>query len=1272
MPALPIQKYFFFSWEAGVAHLAQQCPLPDQQTVTLSTGFRHGIPRAELIGRHGVRMGPRPASAGPTRRHSSASASQAVPRSGQGSEERRTQLLPFGQSARLQGSRETARPAPTPASLAPTALLDQLRTALASEKRSRIEAEQAVKSEMQVQLEALQLQFRNELEETNALWHAKLTMEQREQEACIEGWMAEADRNKAEVRLARHLEAEAHAASCANEDTIRDLQEQLLKSEAEIQSVRVEARSAMESSRACAHLEALVARGQRHERDAAELRVTVGVLRERLSRQEQAMARLRRESSLGVSEDSGAHGALARPPVPAPFAQGRQGGALRGLAKGIGSGYASKAAPLTPLSEDGPVVPPYTPSEESSMHPVLSASRNSLWSEVQCCRNREITCSCAVHATMLSKQAFRGSFFWLIPVLAMDQMGHCSDEEAFDEEAVAQEVQLLQRYHHLQRPSQWSPFQKDLALTHVPCTFGHSVEMAGLQLPRSDLSDWLKVWQSFNTTPEEGLELMRSATAPDVPLWGMMDPVLRGFSKLTGCHLYYTPPKYLPKDVGQQYYGNKSAFTFLRDPYDRAVNDFRAQVFGLDSIFTMSCRQNTSVREGHLERESEKYRNWYRTCDVNSYLRAELPKVLEGDIYRADCHFLPQADYFENPFANTTAIDNRKIPESFNALMVERGYFNITMPRTLHNYVCNNISAYTLAEDVKMLIRKVYARDFDLICSLFGYCDREEVTCLGQIPNMCGGKPGVNSTAFSANADKASSMPDAFSAARRVEEGNQEVLGSSTGSLLTESCVCPRQLLGLDEQIYECSMALSHDPSVADTEHTPILCVAPLLASGLLILYIYRECFDWLERTLARDELRGDIYERLLTPDLAQASAPWYRYWGQRCLQFCIRKAVHHKEDILLAFHYYTLMYVVCGYLICAELRSTYRLLQPTSWLDPGSIHEAFNHEKNLPEWWHQELRDLLPDGLHLLRFFSLSAPLFLLLTYGACFANTARHVYKMWTKGGVLRGNPGMDGSIMIIALPMISCMMAYRSVTRMWMICVNSKVGSLGYVEDFEGNKTWLARLVVCQNMYDTNFLLADVYESWALLHFADLALQIISAGNISDERTTKLDKSLQTLTKQGIYLFNGTCFMEALYHLVTTSVEAYLGGDYTLSFNKIVYRIRSKVHFLFLGMGSVASTAAIGNVVTVELTFSESLMCFEPHMKFWSTKILLTLGFMQSLLLEIPPLSYLSATEKDLFYASALCAECFGVSLLLWRAWNPSEQWLEILKEPIAKKS
>ena len=31
---------------------------------------------------------------------------------------------------------------------------------------------------------------------------------------------------------------------------------------------------------------------------------------------------------------------------------------------------------------------------------------------------------------------------------------------------------------------------------------------------------------------------------------------------------------------------------------------------------------------------------------------------------------------------------------------------------------------------------------------------------------------------------------------------------------------------------------------------------------------------------------------------------------------------------------------------------------------------------------------------------------------------------------------------------------------------------------------------------------------------------------------------------------------------------------------------------VHYFFLGMGAVASTAAIGNVVTVEMTFEEWL--------------------------------------------------------------------------------
>ena len=37
------------------------------------------------------------------------------------------------------------------------------------------------------------------------------------------------------------------------------------------------------------------------------------------------------------------------------------------------------------------------------------------------------------------------------------------------------------------------------------------------------------------------------------------------------------------------------------------------QVYGLDSIFAFSCRQNTSWRENRLDRESEKYKTWCAT-----------------------------------------------------------------------------------------------------------------------------------------------------------------------------------------------------------------------------------------------------------------------------------------------------------------------------------------------------------------------------------------------------------------------------------------------------------------------------------------------------------------------------------------------------------------------------------------------------------------------------------------------------------------------------------
>merc|ERR1719401_2565655 len=146
------------------------------------------------------------------------------------------------------------------------------------------------------------------------------------------------------------------------------------------------------------------------------------------------------------------------------------------------------------------------------------------------------------------------------------------------------------------------------------------------------------------------------------------------------------------------------------------------------------------MREGHLEREMEPYLTWYRTCDVNAFLRAELTKVLAGDKFRGNCHLVPQAEFFDGKYGIVHPVDVRGIPQSFNDFMKRAGYSHVAMTNTAHNIRCNDLSAYSLAEDVRGLIRRVYARDFDLICQRLGYCDRAEMTCIESIPEMCPNK----------------------------------------------------------------------------------------------------------------------------------------------------------------------------------------------------------------------------------------------------------------------------------------------------------------------------------------------------------------------------------------------------------------------------------------------------------------------------------------------------------------------------------------------------
>lgn len=448
---------------------------------------------------------------------------------------------------------------------------------------------------------------------------------------------------------------------------------------------------------------------------------------------------------------------------------------------------------------------------------------------------------------------------------------------------------------------------------------------------------------------------------------------------------------------------------------------------------------------------------------------------------------------------------------------------------------------------------------------------------------------------------------------------------------------------------------------------------APLLSIGLLLLVAYRYLTQFIdgwafwgdaERKSGASSSSIVAVEDGPALPLLLPLLPGKR-WVQR---------IRWKELLRMSLHYYTPLYIVFTIVVLEQLSLTYNLLVETDWLDPDKLRDAFKGEAILPTWWENELEHMLDEGSGWLRWFSITSPVFMVLTLAVSVANTHRHVQAARMKGGGMEANDGHDSAILIIALPLVYCTLAAKSVTRMLMVCGNIKSPDLEHIVDFDGHETWEARLVMAQLLYKTNLSVADLYEAWALFQFAWLTLAVIRTesqrlfAKISDQRilsaASREQDSLEQLTVQGIYLFILGCLLESIYYLVTTTVEV-VGQQHARNFAVQVHSMKEQVHFFFLGMGTIASSAAIGNVVTVELAYHELLVAFRPAAKFWSTKVLVSIAFLQSLALYVPPLNGLSVTEQLLFYASALCLECFLVSLLHWIAWAPEEPWYDSLK-------
>lgn len=250
------------------------------------------------------------------------------------------------------------------------------------------------------------------------------------------------------------------------------------------------------------------------------------------------------------------------------------------------------------------------------------------------------------------------------------------------------------------------------------------------------------------------------------------------------------------------------------------------------------------------------------------------------------------------------------------------------------------------------------------------------------------------------------------------------------------------------------------------------------------------------------------------------------------------------------------------------------------------------------------------------------------------------------------------------------------------MWGIVLNyvndEERHGVAVLPGFETKRVWLT------DMYEASVMVGDMYESYAILVFGRLVLHVLHQhisvrqnalhaegchlphGSTSVEdlngAVNSLKRQMKGLALLGIKLFCLTCLGQGAYQLLIVSAE-YYREYYTDWQDTIEQALESKqhAHWFFYGAGFMSSFAAIGNLIDMEQVFHHALEDFGTFLKFWGTKVLVSVAFLQYLALEaIPPFSRWTETRRSLLYCSLLCFQCFLVSIMHLSAWSPDEGW------------
>jgi len=388
---------------------------------------------------------------------------------------------------------------------------------------------------------------------------------------------------------------------------------------------------------------------------------------------------------------------------------------------------------------------------------------------------------------------------------------------------------------------------------------------------------------------------------------------------------------------------------------------------------------------------------------------------------------------------------------------------------------------------------------------------------------------------------------------------------------------------------------------------------------------------------------------------------------------------------IRMFLHYYSIVFAGFLVLVWDNVSATWHGVASYGFANPAlfltnasSINITCPNDIVLSplQWSSSDLREVRFDANGISRMLVLGSCPAVVLTQvvGWC------HIFKHWlriknSEKVRLCDNILRDRSIQIMFLPVIYSIVAYNNVIRLMNLFTGSlDVCRTEWTLGFHEKKTYTLSL------YESNLAMADFYEAVALYHFTALTTHHIKQTFLRERKNmmkaadrdksiqrsfTQVEKQLEendpvlrvtsvmsTLVTSGVMSFCFTCLLSFVHGLVLV---------FRIAFLKTNLEDTSSVPSMLSGAGLVASTVAIGFVVNVEVAFHHELSAFKPSLKFWSTKVIVSIAFIQEAALGLlgmesimGPHHALSDLQIKLLYCSLLSYEVFAVTMLHVFAW------------------